>query len=189
MTKIKIACVGDSLTAGYNVKENARWSNLLSNELNVEIVNHGISGDTTAGMLARFNEVDIIHKPTHVIIMGGTNDLFFNLHENQIVSNIHAMTRHSKHNEIIPIIGIPTPFYSSGNNSDESIFINTFDFEKRLYSYQQKLREFATDDNQNIIDFTKNLKSEYFLNDGLHPNEEGHICMMETAKQFLIKIL
>lgn len=178
----KIVCIGDSLTSGYGIQTNHRWSNILSNDLNIEIINSGISGDTTSGMLARFYEMAIKHKPDYIIITGGTNDLGLNLPNNIIIGNILAMTRYAKHHDIIPIIGIPTPFFNKGDFTDESPFIDVPGLSKRINSFQNTLKQFALDDEQNFIDFTLNMNPDLFLIDGLHPNEKGHKLMSVNAK-------
>ncbi|MHA1719447.1 MAG: GDSL-type esterase/lipase family protein, partial [Promethearchaeota archaeon] len=88
MNQTKLVCLGDSLTEGYDIDLNQRWSDLLKENFNFEIINSGISGDTTSGMLARFHQMVVIHKPSHVIIMGGTNDLSMNLGDEAILCNI-----------------------------------------------------------------------------------------------------
>ena len=178
----RIVCIGDSLTAGYGIQTNHRWSNLLSNDLKIEVINSGISGDTTSGMLARFYEMAIKHKPNYIIITGGTNDIWLNLSNNIIIGNILAMTRYAKHHDIIPIIGIPTPFFYQGDFTDQSPFIDVPSLSKRINSFQKTLKQLALDDNQNFIDFTLNMNPELFLKDGLHPNEKGHILMSVNAK-------
>lgn len=182
MNRKRIVCIGDSLTAGYGIQTNYRWSNLLSTDLNIEVINSGISGDTTSGMLARFYEMAIKHKPNYIIITGGTNDIWLNLPNNIIIGNILAMTRYAKHHDIIPIIGIPTPFFNQGDFTDESPFIDVTSLSKRINSFQKILKQFALEDNQNFIDFTLNMNPELFLKDGLHPNEKGHILMSVNAK-------
>ncbi|MEN8872775.1 MAG: GDSL-type esterase/lipase family protein, partial [Pacificibacter sp.] len=56
--KITIAALGDSLTQGYGLVQNEGFtaqlqSFLTAAEQDVEILNAGVSGDTTAGGLAR----------------------------------------------------------------------------------------------------------------------------------------
>lgn len=97
MDKGKVVCIGDSLTEGYGIQEHERWSNLVADQSEIEIINSGISGDTSAGMLSRFNKMVIKLNPTHVIITGGTNDLLLNIPDNQIIANILAMTRYARH--------------------------------------------------------------------------------------------
>ena len=177
----KIVCIGDSLTEGYGIHPSHRWSTLLSSNLNIEVINSGISGDTTAGMLARFHEMVIKHKPKYTIITGGTNDIWLNLPDNSIIGNILAMTRHAKHYDITPIIGIPTPFFNSEDSTDESLFIETLSISKRIHSFQNIVKQFAQDDHQHIIDFTLHMNPTLFLKDGLHPNEKGHKQMSTQA--------
>ena len=87
---MKLVCLGDSLTEGYEIDNNKSWTELLQKELNVEVINAGISGDTTSGMLARCEKLLLEHQPSHLIIFGGTNDLWFGLKDEFILSNIHA---------------------------------------------------------------------------------------------------
>lgn len=187
--KTKLVCIGDSLTEGYGIRQAYRWSDLLSKELHIEIINSGISGDTTGGMLARFHNMVIAHKPTHVIIMGGTNDLWFNLSDEQIISNILAMTRYARYNDIISIIGIPTPYYHDNLVSTNSTFLDPKNQSERIKAYKRKLTDFAIEDELTFIDFSINMTSDLFLEDGLHPNEMGHEVMKENAKRFLKEIL
>jgi lysophospholipase L1-like esterase len=188
MDRKRIVCIGDSLTAGYGVQTIHTWSHLLSQDVRIDVINSGISGDTTSGMLARFYEMVIKHKPTHSIIMGGTNDLSLHLPNNILISNILAMTRYAKHQDIIPIIGIPTPFFNPEDVIDTKIGSDASSLSERIQSFQKALKQFILDDALNFIDFTLGMTSELFLEDGLHPNEEGHIVMFENAKTSLMKL-
>ena len=189
MANIKIVCIGDSLTEGYRIQEGCCWPLLLNKEAGYEIINSGICGDTTSGMLARFHEMVIAHKPDFVIIMGGTNDIWFNTPDQQIIGNILAMTRLARHYKIQSVIGIPTPFYLPEVDEGEHFFMNLKGMHQRLITYKQTLIRFALDDNQPIIDFSLNMDAHLFLDDGLHPNEKGHLMMANHAKKSLLKIL
>ena len=50
---MKLICLGDSLTFGYGVRVSQRWTHLCAQDTGWKIVNEGVSGDTTGGMLAR----------------------------------------------------------------------------------------------------------------------------------------
>ena len=189
MGKEKIVCIGDSLTEGYQILTGSCWPSLLNKEANYEVINSGICGDTTSGMLARFHEMVIVHKPDYVIIMGGANDIWFNIPDHQIIGNILAMTRLARHYKIQSIIGIPTPFYLPESNEGEHFFMDLKGMHLRLKEYIQTLKRFAFDDNQPIIDFSVNMHIDLFLEDGLHPNEEGHQIMAKNAKESLAGIL
>jgi acyl-CoA thioesterase I len=58
--QIRLVAFGDSLTAGYGLQSTDSFSNQLQNSLqkkgyNVIVINSGVSGDTTAGGLARLD--------------------------------------------------------------------------------------------------------------------------------------
>jgi len=189
MKKEKIVCIGDSITEGYQIAKDSCWPSLLNSESAYEIINSGICGDTTAGMLARFHEMVIVHQPNYVIIMGGANDIWFNIPDSQIIANILAMTRLARHHQIQSIIGIPTPYYLPDVEEGEHFFMDLKGMHQRLCEYTQTLRRFAIDDDQPLIDFSHQMSVNLFLEDGLHPNEAGHRVMANNAKESLASIL
>ena len=77
-TPVKIAMLGDSLTAGYGVKPDqaipVRLQAALKKEgRDVTILNHGVSGDTSAGGLDRVDWM-LGDKPDIVMVELGAND-------------------------------------------------------------------------------------------------------------------
>ena len=74
-----IVVLGDSLSAGYGVQIESSWPSLLeksiaNNGLSFQVVNAGISGDTTSGGLYRLPRLLSEHKPKIVILELGGND-------------------------------------------------------------------------------------------------------------------
>jgi len=77
-TPVKLAFLGDSLAAGYGLKPDQAIPARLEAALkaagrNVTVINHGVSGDTTAGGLARVDWM-LADKPDIVIVELGGND-------------------------------------------------------------------------------------------------------------------
>ncbi len=177
MGNTKILCIGDSLTFGYEIESPNKWTYLLAQQLKIDIINCGVNGDTTAGMLSRFEGQLIKHNPTHVIIMGGTNDLWFGLKDELIITNIHAMARLAKHNNIEVIIGIPTPYF----NLNELNFVQE-NFSECIRSFKITLVDYCLQKETPFIDFSVDLNINHFLEDGLHPNTEGQKIMMKNAQ-------
>src|SRR5579862_899283 len=73
-----IVAFGDSLTAGFGLPAEAAFPSRLEARLRAEgitvhVVNAGVSGDTTAGGLARLDWV-LAAKPNIVILELGAND-------------------------------------------------------------------------------------------------------------------
>jgi len=183
-TQIKLACIGDSITFGYEMEDHKKWTNLLSNALNIEVINYGINGDTTAGMLSRFEQMIEKHKPTHVVITGGINDLWFGLKDELIISNIHAMSMLAIYHNIQVIIGIPTSYY----NLNELNFIQE-NFSECVRSFKTTLTAYCIQKELVFIDFSNQLNRNHFLDDELHPNDKGQELMMENAKLVISSIL
>ena len=73
-----IVVLGDSLSAGYGIKLQEGWVNLLAQRLAAEgygysVINASVSGETTQGGVARLPRVLETHKPAIVIVeLGGT---------------------------------------------------------------------------------------------------------------------
>lgn len=74
-----ILVLGDSLSAAFGIEKEQGWIHLLRKQLanreyDYTVINASISGETTAGGLARFKPLLQQHKPTIVIIELGAND-------------------------------------------------------------------------------------------------------------------
>jgi Lysophospholipase L1 and related esterases len=185
---MKIVCIGDSITYGYGVFRAQCWAELVQNKLNISIINKGINGDTTAGMLSR-SYIDVIkNAPTHVIIMGGCNDLIANRSLNMIQDNITELVKESIDYNIIPIIGIEMPIDKTlaerkWSESPDYDRINSL-----IEDYRKWILKFSSENNIPCIDFysclKENLKNknpkELYI-DGLHPTVLGHKLMAECA--------
>jgi acyl-CoA thioesterase-1 len=75
----KLLILGDSLSAGYGMQQQQGWVHLLQQQsaakkLPWQLVNASISGETTAGGLARLPELLKQHQPDIVLIELGGND-------------------------------------------------------------------------------------------------------------------
>ena len=191
MNKLKIICIGDSLTYGYRVRRSKTWINLSEKELKINIKNKGISGDTTGGMLARFREDVISKKPKIVFIMGGSNDIITGANLGVPQSNIMAMVHQARGNMITPILGLPTKIDVDEVIDEWSSFADYEYISKQIEKYNNWLKKFSKAFEIDYIDFNtainklsdKEFHSIYL--DGLHFNDKGHELM---ARIFVEKI-
>jgi acyl-CoA thioesterase-1 len=92
-TAKSIVVLGDSISAGYGIEVSQGWVAILQQKLNEKgmnyiIHNESISGDTTAGGLARIDRALTLHKPDVVIIELGANDGLRGLPPAMIKSNL-----------------------------------------------------------------------------------------------------
>lgn len=93
-----VLVLGDSLSAAYNMELEAGWVGLLERRLaghapHYTVTNASISGDTTAGGLARLPALLAAHRPEIVIIGLGGNDGLRALAPAQTRANLDAMVR------------------------------------------------------------------------------------------------
>jgi len=93
--------LGDSLSAAYGIAAKRGWVALLAERLQRErpdysVVNASISGETTAGGLARLPRALSQHKPAVVILELGANDGLRGLPVEQMRNNLDTMIGLSK---------------------------------------------------------------------------------------------
>ena len=92
---------GDSLSAAYGMPERSGWVALLEERLKRErpdysVANASISGETTAGGLARIANVLDRHKPAVVIVELGANDGLRGLSVAAMKKNLSAIIQQSQ---------------------------------------------------------------------------------------------
>lgn len=91
-----ILVFGDSLSAGYGIRQEAAWPSLLSKRLqqkslDYSVVNASISGETTLGGRNRLEAALAKHSPAIVIIALGANDGLRGLPIGTLRDNLAAM--------------------------------------------------------------------------------------------------
>lgn len=194
---MKIVCLGDSHTYGLGISRSDIWTRLAAMELNADIINKGVSGDTTGGMLSRLEKDVFLEKPDAVFIMGGTNDLIAGADLGMVQANIMSIVHLVYYNNILPVIGIPVKPDVKNMRSDWRDFC---DFEKvveDLERYREWLKKFCRLFNTRYIDFWWEYDSimgkkgySFYFSDGVHPTKEGHAVLAEifsSSMSFLVK--
>src|SRR6478752_5930282 len=94
--KPKIVAFGDSLTAGFGLTENESYPYLLQQKLKAdgydyEVVNAGISGDTSQGGVERIDWVLGMDNVKILILELGANDLLRGIPVARMRTNLDAM--------------------------------------------------------------------------------------------------
>ncbi|MEG1523812.1 MAG: GDSL-type esterase/lipase family protein [Clostridia bacterium] len=189
---MKVICLGDSLTYGFGVLRNQVWTTLSAEQTGFEIINAGINGDTTSGMLARFaQDVAQPHSDT-VLIMGGINDHIAGCPAGVMQSNVMAMVQQASALGIQPIIGLPIPVCTELLPPNWASLWRLRGADAELSTYLNWLPIFAQAFSIPLIDFrqpffaaAQSTLSQLYL-DGIHPTPFGHKLM---AKTFISSIL
>ncbi len=184
---MKIVCIGDSLTRGYGVAPEDNWVALLNERSKHEFVNKGINGDTTGGMLSRFQRDVISQDARYVIIMGGANDFIMDDSLGSVQANIMAMVHQAYHYGIIPIIGTGLKAREDSFRKDWAEITDVNSLNKKNAAYRNWILRFCRVFHTRCIDFYGEFEKRTIdkqwgcLYDGLHPSEEGHRILADIA--------
>ena len=97
---VRVVFLGDSLTAGLGLGAEETYPALIENRLreegyDVRVVNAGVSGDTTAGGLARLDWL-LGQDPDVVVVALGANDGLRGLPLERTEENLRAIVRRSR---------------------------------------------------------------------------------------------
>ena len=184
---MKIICFGDSLTFGYQVAREEKWHVIAEKKTGIQMVNRGVSGDTTEGMLGRIQLQVLSAKPDGMILMGGYNDIFFNHSWEPAAKNMSTMVDQCRANAIQVFVAIPPPIHLPVAFKEGGEMI---DFEKSsvmVEAYCQWLRDFTISFQIPTLDFRASIDwtdKELYL-DGIHQSPAGHQLMAERVISFL----
>lgn len=190
---MKLVCLGDSLTFGYGVSRMERWTELLKQKVKLKIINKGVNGDTTVGILSRSFKDVVRNDPDYVIIMAGTNDLLMGRSLVNIEENVESLCREMKSNDITPIIGIQPPIIGRMAEKYWGIGIDYENVNKNIAEYRQWVMENIKD--VKYADFygvirsgCKNGADEDYYVDGLHLTAKGHELIADCAAAVIKEI-
>lgn len=192
---MKIVCLGDSQTYGYGCSRRKIWTAAAAEESGYQIVNKGINGDTTGGMLSRFYPDVIAEKPDVVFIMGSVNDLAAGAGLGTVQANIMAMTHQAFFHNIIPVVAtlVKTDVPNIPRNWEE--FAHYSAMNTKLMCYREWIYDFSRTFHVRILDlyheFSGHMESteykDYYL-DGVHFNALGHHLIAGLFVRYMQKI-
>ena len=170
----KIVALGDSLTAGLGLLESQAYPALLQQKLQAdgygwEIVNAGVSGDTSAAGRARFEWALQQQNVRLLILELGANDGLRGLPVDQMKKNLAAIIEAAQGRNIgVLLAGMEAP----PNYGPEY-----------AASFRQVYRDLARQYHVTLVPFMLDrVAGISSLNqaDGIHPNAEGSEIVAET---------
>lgn len=175
--EIKIYALGDSITYGFPYGPDHSWVRILAQMTGLAIINGGVNGDTTTFMLHRLSQA-FYHNPSHLLLLGGTNDAYWGQDLHTVTQNIREICLRCLDHKIYPILGTPIPL-------DEP------QVEAILAEYRAFILEIAEKEGIPLIPFHKAFRAENrrfkaeLTIDGCHPNFDGYKAMAELARKKL----
>jgi acyl-CoA thioesterase-1 len=174
---------GDSLGAAYGVAPEHGWVRLLSERLRSQgygytVVNASVSGETTAGGLARLQRTLAMHRPAVVLLELGGNDGLRGLPPSMTRANLDAMLNLAKGSGTqVLLLGIRMPPNYGPRYTGE------FD---RIYA------ELAQAHRLRLVPFLlAGVAGQDGLMqaDGIHPNEHGQPVLLDNVWPQLLPLL
>ena len=181
--KPKIIAFGDSLTAGFGLAEKESYPYLLQQKLNAdgydyEVVNAGVSGETSLGGLERVDWVLEQENVKILILELGANDLLRGLPVAKMKTNLETMIKKAQAKNVkVLLCGMLAPPTMGAQYQRE--YVNTFPDLASQYK----------------VDFLPFLLENIALNkdlnqgDGIHPNAKGEIIMTDNVYKALEPLL
>ena len=170
-----ILMLGDSLTEWGN------WKRLLGRD---DIVNKGISGNTSFDILNRLDSV-LNTQADLAILMFGINDLFWGYRVSEIFLNYQKIIEHIE--KKINKIAVQSTIYVA---SDENERINekVTKLNEKLFDYTQKNKSMIFLDINNVMSPMGSLEYEH-TTDGVHFSKKGYEVWGKKLKQEIGDIL
>ena len=165
-----VVALGDSLTEGFGA--NTAYPTVLQEITGWNVVNHGVSGNTSADILNRLPET-LSLNPKLVLFGIGGNDFLRKVDENETKNNIIKAVQQMKKNHI-PIVLIAEPHFTVS-----ALFGSFKDHPMYEEIAKQENIALASDLWSNILS-DKSLKS-----DQIHANDAGYRQFAEKLAQFL----
>jgi acyl-CoA thioesterase-1 len=170
-----IVVLGDSISAGYGIEVSQGWVSLLQNKLDVsndnyQIINESISGETTAGGLARIDRVLSEYRPVVLLIELGANDGLRGLPVDIMKSNLAEIIRRGqKAGAKVLLLGMRIP--PNYGKRYTNMFYNV---------YMQLSKEMKIPYVPFILEDVALIK-ELMQPDGLHPNAKAQSIIAERV--------
>lgn len=181
---VKLACLGDSITAGMGVRKEDCWVFRIARALDkkAEVGNFGVSarcllfkGDRPITREKAYRDA-LAFKPDVLLIGMGTNDSKKQnwIHKDDFAGNykeiIAEFRKQNPKLKVYCLLPIPSQEAREGGISRECIAGEVIPL----------IRQVARSTKSKVIDLNKVMKDkDNLLLDGVHPNAEGHALMAE----------
>ncbi len=176
-----ILIVGDSISAAFGLEIDQGWTALLEERLeeegaDIEVMNASVSGDTTAGGLARLPRLLEQHNPDLVVIELGGNDGLRGMPPTNMQQNLSAMVEQSQEaGAEVLLLGmrIPPNYGVRYTQAFEQVFADISE------KYDVALLPFVLDGIAGEAD------QSLMQSDGIHPTAEGQPLILDNVWPYI----
>ena len=178
-----ILVYGDSLSAGYGIRVEQGWVNLLQQKILQEgygfrVVNASVSGETTAGGLSRLPHVLSVQQPRIALLELGANDGLRGLPLTQTQANLDQMIAQLQaHGIAVLLLGVRLPPNYGERYTREFAAM----YDQLASAHKIALLPFLLE----RVALTPGLMQD----DGLHPNAQAQPLLLENVWPRLLPLL
>ncbi len=173
----EIIMLGDSHT------QNFEWHEIFND---VPILNRGINGDITKGVLNRINEV-VERKPNKIFLQIGINDLLFGYAIDSVFDNYKAIiqTIKAKSPETDIYVQSLLPTNRNIHYTDKPVLPN-------ILTLNTRLKDFCVAQQLPFIDLfpyfivEQKMNPRYNCGDDLHLNGDGYMLWVQIIKDYIV---
>ena len=177
----------DIIFLGNSISDGAEWSELFND---TRIKNRGISGDFTAGVLNRLDEIST-RKPKKVFLLIGVNDLARNISTDSIFKNIMQIARYLKQETpstklfIQSLLPVNDTFKTFAGHTSKG---------EQIKSLNDNLKLNAATNQYTYIDLYSSFLDEngklakQFTNDGLHLKGDGYLLWKHLVYPYVFDL-
>jgi acyl-CoA thioesterase-1 len=181
-TRGVIVAVGDSLTEGWGVDESEAYPALLEQKLRAngylyQVVNAGVSAETSSGTLSRVNWV-LNLNPDIVILETGGNDGLRAIDPELTEANLNAIIDRFQDDGVEVVLAGMQTIQNLGQDYTDA--------------YREIYPTVATEQEVILIPFfLEDVAAEPALNqaDGIHPTAEGYKIIVETVYPYVVEAI
>lgn len=177
---MRLLCLGDSLTYGYDVSLEKGWVSLAAAALRWEADNHGMCGDTTWGMLTRLRQLTLSGYDAF-FLMGGSNDILEDIPLRGIEANMEAMIRLMQKQHKSIYLGIPPLTQRESADYGWQARQDVDRHNDMLADYRTWLLHLCQTEGLHPVDFYAVLQKSPHYADGVHPDETGYRLLADAA--------
>ena len=185
----KIVFLGNSITEGGD-----DWNKRFGVN---NIVNRGISGDITEGILSRLDEI-IYYKPTAIFLLIGINDIFDNqpdkknINSSQVAKNIiqiaENIQKDCRNTKIFIQTILPVDIQKHMNYNDRSLSSYNSEMVNQIIAINRLIigqNNFPVIDLHSAFVDERGLMNKAYTTDGVHLNDIGYKAWVKYVNNYV----
>ena len=164
---------GNSLTTGVGAGEGEDFPSLVTKQLNLKnVINAGVSGDTTATALSRLKPDVLDKEPSLVIVELSGNDFLGGVAVEETINNLDSIT-------------------SQIRTTGAQVVLVHIRFPRKVSEYEDGFKNTAKKHNAEVVwDALEGVMgNQSLMADTIHPNAAGYKVMAERIAKALKEVL